>query len=344
MARPLRIEYPGAWYHVTCRGNERRPIFKDDADRRRFLEILETTTNLYDVEVHAYVLMDNHFHFVVMIREANLSKFMQRFNTTYTVYFNRRHRRIGHLFQGRYKALLIDADSYLLELSRYVHLNPVRIRKHSGLDVSKKRMIMRKYPWSSLRGYMRPGDRLPFVKYSKILEMIGGGDDREGRKRYAGFILSGILKDMNITFWEEVRGQAILGADDFVEWVRERFLSKEMADHRELPGLKDLQKGDRQLTVEDIAKEVALRFGIEGDELYTRHTSCREARSIFMELCRLYLSRQMRLTEIGRRLGNVNAAAFSQNRKRLAARMRKDERLKGIFGELKLGLDKVMGL
>ena len=104
MARPLRIEYPGAWYHLVCRGNERRSIFKGNADRVRFL-----------VEMHAYVLMDNHFHLVVMTREPNLRQFIQRFNMTHAVYFHRRHRRSGHLYRRRYKSVLIDADNYLLE-------------------------------------------------------------------------------------------------------------------------------------------------------------------------------------------------------------------------------------
>jgi REP element-mobilizing transposase RayT len=112
MARPLRIEYPGAFYHVTCRGNERREIFADDRDRKRFLEILAESKEIYGVEVHGYVVMANHFHLMVMTPEANLQKFMQRFNTSYTVYFNRRHRRSGHLYQGRYKAILVDADNY----------------------------------------------------------------------------------------------------------------------------------------------------------------------------------------------------------------------------------------
>ena len=133
MARPLRIEYPGAYYHVTSRGNDRSAIFTDDADKRRFLEILETTSNLFGVEVHGYVMMENHFHLILMTPMANLQKFMQRFNSAYTVSFNRRHHRTRHLFQGRYKALLIDRDTYLLELSRYLHLNPVRIKKYSHL-------------------------------------------------------------------------------------------------------------------------------------------------------------------------------------------------------------------
>jgi REP element-mobilizing transposase RayT len=139
MTRPLRIQFRGAWYHVTSRGNERRDIFSDDTDRGRFLEILADSAAIYGTQIHAYVLMTNHFHLVVHTPQANLSRFMQRFNTTYTVYFNRRYYRRGHLFQGRYKALLVDADNYLLELSRYVHLNPVRVKPNASLSLSEKR-------------------------------------------------------------------------------------------------------------------------------------------------------------------------------------------------------------
>ena len=142
MARPLRTEYPGAWYHVTCRGNERRAIFGDDRDREIFLEIVDKTRELFGVEVHGYVLMENHVHLILMTPEGNLQKFMQRLNTSHTVSFNRRHRRSGHLFQGRYKAILIDADSYLLELSRYLHLNPVRVKRYSQCEKRDHKIII----------------------------------------------------------------------------------------------------------------------------------------------------------------------------------------------------------
>src|SRR5262245_52642851 len=127
MARPLRINYADAHYHVTCRGNEGRRIFSDDEDRRVFLDRLERSLDIYGVRVHGYVLMGNHFHLVVQTPKANLSEFMRHLNVSYTGSYNRRHRRAGHLFQGRFKAIVVEADSYLLELSRYVHLNPVRV-------------------------------------------------------------------------------------------------------------------------------------------------------------------------------------------------------------------------
>ena len=128
MARPLRIQYRDAYYHVTCRGNDRRSIYRDDSDRELFLEKLKASLEIYGVALHAYVLMGNHFHVLVQSPKANLSEFMRHFNIAYTGAYNRRHKRVGHLYQGRYKAILVESGIYLLELSRYLHLNPIRIK------------------------------------------------------------------------------------------------------------------------------------------------------------------------------------------------------------------------
>lgn len=138
MTRALRILIPGAYYHVTCRGNERKAIFKDDIDRQAFIEKLRGSLVIYQVELHAYVLMSNHFHLMVSTPRGNLSEFMRHFNVSYTSVYNRRHNRVGHLYQGRYKAILIDQDSYLLELSRYVHLNPIRIPPHRENSIQEQ--------------------------------------------------------------------------------------------------------------------------------------------------------------------------------------------------------------
>jgi REP element-mobilizing transposase RayT len=333
VARPLRREYPGAWYHVTCRGNERRAIFRDDGDRERFLRIVDETRELFGVEVHGYVLMENHVHLILMTPEANLQKFMQRLNTSYTVSFNRRHRRSGHLFQGRYKAILIDADSYLVELSRYLHLNPVRVKRYSRRDVEEKTGIIRSYRWSSYRGYVEPRHRERFLICSPVLEMVGGGDDRKGRRRYGEFVLGGIAKDMNITFWEGVRGQAVLGSDEFVEWVFDRFLAKREVDAKEFPRFGELERGPE--TVEEIGRRVAGVFQVPETELRRRRSRHGGARSVFMELCCLCLARKKGLGEIGRELGGVSVSALSQNRPRLAARMKRDPRLKEHFQHLR---------
>jgi putative transposase len=336
MVRPLRIEYPGAWYHVTGRGNERKNIFTDDLDKKRFLAILSDTKTLYGTEVHAYVLMDNHFHLIVMTTEANLSTFMQRFNTTYTVYYNRRHQRSGHLYQGRYKAILIEKDSYLLELSRYVHLNSVRIKKFKRFTIKQKQAIIQTYPWSSYIGYTNVKERESFVSYDEVLGMIGGRNCQQSTDNYKKFVTSGIKKDMNIDLWEDVKGQAVLGPDGFLDWVYENYLSKKDVDIRELPGIKGLKIGPN--TPEEIAKEVASEFGIVQSKLYQRRSQCRDARLIFLELCRIYLSRNMSLAQMGKRLGAISASAFSRNKVRLREKIEKDANLRFRFEKIKNAL------
>ena len=128
MARPLRIEFPGAIYHVTSRGDRRENIFEDDADRQGFLDVVSQAMERFDAVALAYCLMDNHYHFVIHTRRANLSRLMRHINGIYTQVYNRRHSKVGHLFQGRFKAILVDRDAYLLEVCRYVDLNPVRAR------------------------------------------------------------------------------------------------------------------------------------------------------------------------------------------------------------------------
>ena len=128
MARPLRIEYPGAWYHVTARGNEKKPIFRQEGDRRHFLDLIEESVHRHRLRIHCYTLMDNHYHLIVETPLANLSVAMQWLGVSYSTWFNRRHRRVGHLFQGRFKGILLE-PSRALALSRYLHLNPVAIKR-----------------------------------------------------------------------------------------------------------------------------------------------------------------------------------------------------------------------
>lgn len=339
MARSIRIEYPGAWYHITCRGNERRSIFGDDTDRQKFLDILASSIELYNIEVHAYVLLINHFHLVVKTLEANLQKFMQQFNTAYTVYFNRKHKRIGHLFQGRYKAILIDADSYLLELSRYVHLNPVRIKKQSQRSVEEKLETLKTLVWNSYAGYIHLQKRQIFVTYNMILEMLTGKDDHRGRKAYGQFVLDGIAKDMRKSFWEDVRGQAVLGSESFADQIYERYLMRRKVDEREQPGIGELNGIPN--STEEIALEVAKIYGIaEESELYRRRSSHRQARSVFIELCRRYLIRKMRTVELGRKLGNISGSAIYLNRKRLEEATKNNRRLRQLFQRLERDLER----
>jgi REP element-mobilizing transposase RayT len=145
MARPLRITYPGAFYHVTSRGNEQRDVFKSNRDREKFLSYLESSTVRYGAVIHAYCLMSNHYHLLLKTPQGNLSQIMRHINGAYTTYFNIKRKRAGHLFQGRYKAILVEADTYAQELSRYLHLNPVRAAMVAQPE---------EHPWSSYRYYI----------------------------------------------------------------------------------------------------------------------------------------------------------------------------------------------
>ena len=182
MPRKLRVEYPGAIYHVMNRGDRREPIFKDDVDRRRFLETLEEVCGKTDWQVLAYCLMPNHFHLVVETPQANLVAGMKWFLGTYTSRFNRRHKLSGHLFSGRYKALIVDGsgDGYLRTVCDYVHLNPVRA-KLLGLD-----QPLREYRWSSYGEYLkRPRKRAAWLRVERLLGEMGiPQDSTAGRRQF----------------------------------------------------------------------------------------------------------------------------------------------------------------
>lgn len=204
MARPLRIEFPGALYHVTARGNARQDIFLDDEDRQQFLAVLSRVVSRFHLLLHAYCLMDNHFHLVVETPEGNLSKAMRQLNGVYTQGFNRRHKRIGHVLQGRFKAIIVDRDSYLLELCRYVVLNPVRAKNTRKADT---------YLWSSYRATAGLAPRPPFLTTDWLLAQFGR-QRAAAQRKYQTFVAEGIGQGSP---WEDVRGQVLLGAERFVE-------------------------------------------------------------------------------------------------------------------------------
>lgn len=218
MARPLRIEYAGAVYHVTIRGNQRRDIFRSTQDRERFLFKLEESAQRYDVQIYLFCLMTNHVHLVVETPRGNLGKFMHRLQTAYTVYFNRRHQESGHLMQGRYGAALVEEDEYILKLSRYVHLNPVYIAAHKRKTKQERIDILRRYVWSSYRSYIGKVKPLGFVNYSPILAMMG----RIKRKRpsvYRRFVESGI-QDIDAAFIEcKQRSRLCIGSNVFHDQI-----------------------------------------------------------------------------------------------------------------------------
>lgn len=203
MARPLRIEFSGALYHVTARGDRREPIYDDDADRERFLEVLGQVVSDFNWICHGYCLMTNHYHLVIETPDGNLSKGMRQLNGVFTQYSNRRHARTGHLFQGRYKAILVDGDSYLLELARYVVLNPVRARMVADPG---------DWRWSSYSAMVGAVQPPPWLSTDGLLAAFSR-QRRAAVRQYKRFVADGIGIP---SIWENLQGQAFLGDDDFV--------------------------------------------------------------------------------------------------------------------------------
>lgn len=204
MSRPLRIEYAGAIYHVTSRGNRREDIFLDDGDRNTWLDVLSQVCARFNWRCHAWCMMDNHYHLIVETLEGNLSRGMRQLNGVYTQKVNRKHGRVGHVFQGRYKAILVEKNSYLMELSRYVVLNPVRANKVN--DASD-------WPWSSYSAMIGVQPSPVWLETDWLLSQYGRSRPL-AINAYKDFVRSGIGLP---AIWENLTQQIYLGSDSFVE-------------------------------------------------------------------------------------------------------------------------------
>jgi len=225
MARPLRIEYPGALYHVTSRGNGRQAIVRDDRDRQSLLDVLAGVVAKSNWLCHAYCLMENHYHLLLETPEGNLSRGMRQLNGVYTQKFNRRHGTVGHVFQGRFKAILVERESQLLELCRYVVLNPVRARL---VDAAGQ------YQWSSYRATVGRGSRPAFLTVEWVLGQCGKRRG-EAQRRYRDFVREGVAAEAP---WRHLRGQVLLGLDAFVERLRPHL--EKVREVKEIPRIQRL--------------------------------------------------------------------------------------------------------
>ena len=240
MARPLRIEFPDAVYHITSRGNKKGKIFKTDKDRQAFLAIFESVIKRYNLICHAYCLMDNHYHLLMETPEGNLSLGMRQLNGVYTQKFNKEHHTIGHLFQGRFKAILVEKESYLLELCRYIVLNPIRAGMVS-------------YPWEwkwSNYGATTGRVKKPeFLTTDWTLAQFGK-EREEAQRAYEEFVLAGMGKEAP---WKDLRGRFILGKNSFAKKIK--VYLEERKEVKEIPrierfairkGLNEIFRGIRE--------------------------------------------------------------------------------------------------
>ena len=244
MARAWRIEYEGAYYHLLSRGNERRDIFLCDEDRRLFLDTIAECCERFEIELFSYVLMSNHYHLLLRTRRANLSKAMQWFAGTYTRRFNNRHGRSGHLFQGRFKSILVQNDAYVLQLSCYIHRNPLR----AGLV---RRLA--DYPWSSYRACAYGQKPADWLTTGLILKQFQVPNPHKAyRQKVQGYA------EEEKRLWEDLRHGLILGSRKFVDSVRERFLPQEPA-----AGVPQQLRLARDIDIHGILKNAADQLGCD---------------------------------------------------------------------------------
>lgn len=300
MARPLRIAYPGAFYHITSRGNERKDIFKSQQDRDKFLSYLGSATRRYGALIHIYCLMNNHYHLLMETPSGNLSQIMRHINGAYTTYFNAKRQRSGHLFQGRYKAILVDIDEYVKEPSCYIHLNPIR----AGIVDKPER-----YRWSSYLYYISQKKPPEWLVRNLILNYFGKKLSN-AQRRYRDFVDAMMGQDYKSPL-NGVVGSTILGSVDFIKDIRDKYLKNKKVD-RNVPALKELSK---RPSIKKITKEVEAVFG--QDQALSK--------KVKLYFCHRYTGK--RLKEIGMHFG-IGESGVSQSSRRITLKVNQDNKLK----------------
>jgi putative transposase len=322
MARALRIKYKNALYHITSRGNERRNIFENDPDRDFFLKTLKESLNTYNVILYSYVLMSNHFHLLLETPLANLSEFMRQFNITYTSYYNRKYNRVGHLYQGRYKSILVQKDNYLHILSRYIHLNPVRVLKMENVPLSEKEKYLRQFKWSSLKGYINKDNTKSFVDYQTVLLEYGGGNQK-GRNNYWQALQSDLSSKLEIK--KQIIGNSILGNEQFIQEIKEKYLMKR---EKEIPSVKKIHS---YCTKDKVIEITCREIGKTWEQIKSTPDSYRQ---ILMDM--LYRYTGLNNREIGELMA-LDYSTVSVGRRRLREKLFNDSELRDLVRRIEEG-------
>ena len=310
MARPLRVEYPGAFYHVINRGNHGEDIFETPRDYKKFLEYLGKAAERFAIIVHAYCLMPNHYHLLLQTPEANLSAAIQWINVSYAGYYNRKHQRSGHLFQGRFKAFLIDADEYLLPLSRYIHLNPIRAKIATNPA---------KYAWSSYPAIVGKAKIPEFLRTDYFLAYFGE-KTAEAIRSCRAFVEGADLQSLKSPS-EQAVGGLILGNGEFVNRVKKEFLSAKEGE-KEIPQLRELRP---RASLERIIQAVCDEYGCREEQIRHRGSKRNMARGIAV-----YLARDLTgamASDLGQFFGKISGAAITMIHNKVKRQLNRDRQL-----------------
>lgn len=311
MPRPPRIDFPDAVYHVTSRGNGRADIFWSDDDRQRFLGQLAHHLNVAAVRLYAYVLMDNHFHLLVRTPRANLSRFMQRLLTAYALYVRYKHRRPGHLFQGRFKAKLVEDEVYRLAATRYIHLNPVKIAACRRMSRGQRRERLASYRWSSYPGYGSAKDVKEFVDYDVLREY--GRDMVAARRQYRAYVQACLMEDDAPMLEAMAASRYAIGGPAFIEQTEARLDERRSGCLQD----RDIDLPRWNVPLDEIDAAVARHYGVDPALLSAHGHRAGPAKAVAVELA-------ARLADIGSRaIGlryGIGAAAVSAIHRRLTDR------------------------
>lgn len=261
MARPLRITFDGALYHVMNRGLNRAPVFHTRIDYETFLHTLGQACSCYNVKLYAFCLMPNHYHLLIQTQESNLSRFMRHVDGIYTQRFNRCHKRDGPLFRGRYKSILVQADTYLIHVARYIHLNPLKAKLTEQAD---------HYEWSSHKFYIK-GKGLPVGLDTRLVLSMFSADHRQALRSYKKFMLDTTISDLD-QFYASKKLKSILGEDGFIEQIKEEHIysdnkpDNEVTEKRMLRGECVVLRVKREVCRSLNVKERSLYAGGRGKE------------------------------------------------------------------------------
>ncbi len=312
MARPLRVEYPGAFYHVINRGNAGEHVIGAKRDKEKLLEYLAQAADRFCLSVHGYCIMDNHYHLIVETAEANLSLAVQWINISYASWYNKKHNRQGHVFQGRFKSYLVDADDYLIALSRYIHLNPVRAN-----IVAQPA----EYDWSSYRLFLEKQNSYDWLETERVL-LHFSLKRKVAQRKYKAYVEEIDIKDVENPNRKAIAG-FIIGGEQFVEWIQENFLSVET--DREIPQLKRL-KAAAAPTPDRIVGFVSKEYSCSIKDILQRNMKDNPARKIAM-----YITRKKSCIsnkKLGEYFGGITGAGVTMQCKRFEETMKRNKKLK----------------
>jgi putative transposase len=309
MSRPLRIQYPGAWYHVMNRGRRGEAVFSEARDYTAFIELIKETAEMWKVRVASYCLLPNHYHLLIQTPEGNLSRCIRHLNGVYTQRFNRAYHCDGPLFRGRYKSILVDAESYLLELVRYIHRNPVEAAMVDELH---------KYPWSSHKGYLSASGKWDWLYKGFVLSLFAQ-ERKESIKRYKKFVSVETPEQISAIFARD-KWPSMLGNEPFVSRMKEKFFRSKK--HEEVPASRSLAP-----EVGEIKEAVCRVYGVEKDTLLSsRRGVFNEPRNVA-----IYLTRRLRgewLEDIGRGFNISKYSSVSSAIEKIRKELLTNDRLK----------------